>query len=339
MANAYTELVRHSGNQNLFRAIEMSVLASEVSRPLHFHAEGIRGTGKTTIIKAARAILPPIERIYNCRYNCHPLYPHCFEHYWLDQDEVAAIGVEQIPMPFIEISHTDRVLPDIILQAHRGIIFINEINRLADKLPDLTELLLAVMEDGHVQIQSTGLPLMQVPVQVSVWAASNLQEQPGALEQVCRRLADSFDLVVRMGNPVETDVVQYVLEQSQSFRANPRRIVNFDPLAEKWQQQQRFQGLGAKFEQVRMSEEIKNIIASIYLGFGMTNLRIVESMELSCRAYAALQNRNKVIIDDLTAIVPLVLAHRVEVARLSKILNFLDCAHFVHSVPTLPPTL
>lgn len=58
MVKAYTELLRHSGNQNLFRAIEMSVLANEVNRPLHIHAEGLLGTGKTTVMRAARDFLP-----------------------------------------------------------------------------------------------------------------------------------------------------------------------------------------------------------------------------------------------------------------------------------------
>ncbi|MCL4424542.1 MAG: magnesium chelatase, partial [Firmicutes bacterium] len=48
---SYQELVRHEGNDWLFRAIEMSVLATQNGFPLHLHAEGLRGTGKTTIIR------------------------------------------------------------------------------------------------------------------------------------------------------------------------------------------------------------------------------------------------------------------------------------------------
>ena len=362
MVKAYTELICHSGNQSLFRAIEMSVLAIEVNRPLHIHAEGLRGTGKTTVMRAARDLLPPIERIRGCRYNCDPRYPHCPEHFYLTEDEIAAIGMEIVPMPFLEISHSAKIgtvvgsidlakltdamhpsasiLPGTIPQAHRGIIFVDEINRLADTSPDLTDVLLDVMgtKPGRIQIEESGLPIVQLPVQVSVWAASNPDEEPGPLEHIRRQLSDRFDLVVRMGRPSETDAIHHILQQSQTYRNEPRRIICVDPMLEARQQQQRFQALGTVFDQVRMSTEIKNIIANIYLEFGLESLRAVEGMELCSRVYAALQNRQQVVIEDLMVTVPLVLAHRVDLVTLENILKYLDSMHFARSVPTVPPS-
>ena len=76
----------------------------------------------------------------------------------LDETELAEIGTEWIPMPFLEISHSAKVatvvggidleklvnrahpeaalLPGTLAQAHRGIVFIDEINRLADTSPN-----------------------------------------------------------------------------------------------------------------------------------------------------------------------------------------------------------
>lgn len=357
---AYTELIRHGGNQRLFRAIEMSVLAMQVDRPLHIHAEGLRGTGKTTILRAARGLLPPMQRIRGCRYNCHPLQPHCPDHFHLSDEEIEAIGIEQVPRPFLEISHTAKIaaivgsinsakptdprcptagiLPGAIPQAHRGIIFVDEINRVADKSPGLADVLLDVMstKPGRVQIEESGFPTVQVPVQVSVWAASNPDEEPGPLEHVRRQLSDCFDMVIRLGRPTELDVVQQVLRQSQVYRVNPHQVICADPVVELRQQQQKFRAVSVIFDQVRMSEEIKNLIANIYLDNGLESLRTVEAMELGSRVNAALHNRKQVHIEDLKAIVPLVLAHRVDLATLENVLKYLDHVHFSASTPTVP---
>ena len=151
----------------------MSIVSTIAGEPLHIHAEGLRGTGKTTIMRKAQDILPTITRIKGCIYNCDPAEPHCPHHRELSAQEIADLGVEEIPMPFLEISHsakvgtvagsidlaklTDgsnpeaRLLPGLIPQAHRGIIFIDEINRLADTAPEITDILLDLMgtKPGH----------------------------------------------------------------------------------------------------------------------------------------------------------------------------------------------
>jgi magnesium chelatase subunit I len=142
-----------------------------------------------------------------------------------------------------------------------------------------------------------------------------------------------------MGRPTEMDVIQNILQQSQTYRDNPRKIICSDPVTEAWEQQQQFRILSTVFDQVRMSNEIKNIIATIYLDFGLESLRAVEGMELCSRTHAALHNRSQVLIEDLMATVPLVLAHRVDLTTLENILKYLDFAHFNQSIPTMPPTM
>ena len=100
----YNQLIKHSGNAALFDFIELSILGTLVAQPLHLHAEGLRGTGKATIIRASREILPKIKRIKGCDYNCDPNNPHCPEHKNLTKQEILEIGIEQIDMPFLEIS-------------------------------------------------------------------------------------------------------------------------------------------------------------------------------------------------------------------------------------------
>ncbi|HEY8488546.1 MAG TPA: AAA family ATPase [Thermaerobacter sp.] len=231
----YATLIRHEGNRHLFEAVEMSIIAQLWGEPLHLHAEGVRGTGKTTILRAARRILPRIERIRGCPYNCDPQAPHCPLHAHWTPDQIAAHGTEWIPMPFREISPSAKVgtvtgsldlarltdatrpeaalLPGTLAQAHRGIVLVDEINRLADVAPELADCLLDVMgtKPGRLQIEETGLPPVEIPVRVAVWAASNPDEEPGPLEEIRRQLSDRFDLVLDVRRPGEPWLVKRIL--------------------------------------------------------------------------------------------------------------------------------
>ena len=238
MHKSYYRLIKHPENEVLFHAVELSILAASSPTPLHLHAEGLRGTGKTSILRAAREIMPEITRISGCIYNCDPGSPHCPLHRDLNSEELAAIGTETIAMPYLEISHsakiatvvgsidlnrlTDRtgpeaaLLPGILAQAHRGIVLVDEINRLADTSPEIADVLLDVMgtKPGRLQIEETGLPRVELPLKVTVWAASNPDEDPGPLDGIRRQLSDRFDICVGVKRPSEISTLANVLALS-----------------------------------------------------------------------------------------------------------------------------
>ncbi|MCX7780443.1 MAG: magnesium chelatase, partial [Negativicutes bacterium] len=332
---SYFELIRHSGNQNLFRAVEMSVAALQSGYPFHIHVEGLRGTGKTTIMRAAKEILPPIVRIAGCLYNCHPANPHCPEHKTLTPAQIAAIGTETVPCPFLEISHAAKLgtvvgsidlgkltnplepiaamLPGTIPQANRGIIFIDEINRLADTAPELADVLLDVMgtKPGKIQIEETGLPTVTMPVNVTVWAASNPDEDPGGLTQIRRQLSDRFDAVIAMGRPNEYQAVTCILDQR---RTGGKQALS-TPVA--WQ-------LPLYLDAIQSDERIMTLLASIYIDFGLESLRGIEALATGARLNALLEGRNSVTSADLISVIPLTLGHRTDSGTITNILRYLE---------------
>ncbi|MEG6585591.1 magnesium chelatase [Dendrosporobacter sp. 1207_IL3150] len=333
---SYYQLVRHDGNQELFRTVEMSIIALASGHPFHIHAEGLRGTGKTTIMRAVKEILPPIVRIKNCIYNCHPANPHCPEHRELLPDKIAAIGTEIVPCPFMEISHsakigtvvgsidlgklTDRVqptaalLPGTIPQAHRGIIFVDEINRLADTSPELADVLLDVMgtKPGRIQVEETGIPKVELPINVAVWAASNPDEDPGPLVQVRKQLSDRFDLGVSMGRPSAYSDIMAILER----RSKQIHIAN------------KHIEIPGSINTVSMDERIKGALASIYVDYGIESLRAIEGMETASGLVALMEGRKLAQMSDLIKVVPLVLGHRTDKANIANILRYLESLNF-----------
>ncbi len=344
-------LERYEGNEALFNLVMMSIVSTYAGEPLHIHAEGLRGTGKTTIMRSARGILPSIERIKGCIYNCDPYYPHCPQHRYLSQEEIEAIGTEMIPMPFLEISHsakvgtvagsidlarlTDpskpeaRLLPGLIPQAHRGILFIDEINRLADTSPEITDILLDVMgnKPGHLQIEEAGLPAVEITVNLSVWAASNPDEDPGPLEEIRRQLSDRFDMVCYMGRPHSVDILANMLAENAHQKKvrlyKQRRVVQVDENKNEEYRNQIIQW-AEQYDKTELPEFLRNFIARLYIKHNLESIRAIEAMQQGAILRCLIKNRDKVQIGDVTETIPLVLKHRVDGDTLVRIINDLD---------------
>jgi len=331
----YNDLVRHSGNADLFQAIEMSLLALANDYPFHVHAEGLRGTGKTTIMRAAGKLLPPITRVKGCMYNCDPQKPHCPQHRYLSPIEISTIGCELVSRPFLEISHSAKIgtvtgsidlekltdknqpaaalLPGTVPQAHRGIIFIDEINRLADTSPELADILLDVMgtKPGRIQVEETGLPMIEMPVQVTVWAASNPDEDPGSLMQIRKQLSDRFDMIVNMGRPTELNSIMSVLSLQHQSDLSPKDGAPIHSFT-------------GDISSVRVDDKIRTLLATIYLDFGLESLRALEAMETAAVLSACFAGRQAINIHDVIKVVPLTLAHRVDNVTMTNILKYLN---------------
>ncbi|SHG80133.1 magnesium chelatase subunit I [Thermosyntropha lipolytica DSM 11003] len=347
----FYRLERYDGNAALFDMVLMSIVSTYAGEPLHIHAEGLRGTGKTTIMRAAKDILPNITRIKGCIYNCDPENPHCPEHRNMTKEEIMRIGTEEIPMPFLEISHsakvgtvagsidlsqlTDRLhpearlLPGLIPQAHRGIIFVDEINRLADTSPEITDILLDVMgnKPGHIQIEEAGLPVVDITVNVSVWAASNPDEEPGPLEEIRRQLSDRFDMVCYMGRPNSVDILANILRENSHCGKLNKSFRKTDPEYDRQQNDKYRQNIikwAQTYMQTDLPDFLRNFIARLYIKHNLESIRAIEAMQQGAVLHSIIKGRNTPIVNDVTYMIPLVLKHRIDGDALVRLMNEVD---------------
>jgi len=329
--------IRHQGNDSLFLALEMSLICTAAGIPLHVHAEGLRGTGKTTVMRWARLMAPDITRIKQCVYQCRPDLPHCPNH--SDSCSSGTIETESVPMPFIEIGHgaklgtilgsvdlarlTDphnpkaALLPGAIPMANRGVVFIDEINRLAETAPEITDVLLSVMgtKPGKIKIEEVGLEPWEIQVSSSVWATSNPDEDPGPLEEIRRQLSDRFDMVVPVHRPSDPLVVQELLLGKYQNASESGR----DPKISGSIQQK-----ASSLREVTVPRPIIDYMANLYVEYNIESLRAIESLELTARCFAAMRGKQQVSFDEISTVMPLVLRHRTEPIVLSEILKDLE---------------
>lgn len=353
--------MRHPGSEPLHLALELSVLAAARGHPLHVHVEGLRGTGKTTIIRAAARLLPHIVRIAGCPYNCDPARPHCPLHRELAPSALRALPTEAVPAPFLEISPSAKIgtvvgsvdlarltdadrpqaalLPGTLARAHRGVVFVDEINRLADASPELADALLDVMgtKPGRLQIEEAGLPQIVLECRATIWAASNPDEEPGPLCDIRRQLADRFDVSAAMRRPAEPPAVLAVLAAATlrpesslpgaaAAVAEPEEgeaglgLVRPDPTARLRQDL----AAAAVRPAPGLPPALGERLARAYCDFQVESLRAVQAWQAAARLRALRAGRAEADLEDCRSVAPLVLRHRLETEELARLLGQLD---------------
>jgi len=201
------------GQDELKRALLLCVVDPTIGGVMIM---GHRGTGKSTAVRALAALLPPIERVESCPYNCDPKRPapdcpHCAKRPKSQlKAVVGAVPVVDLPLGATE----DRVVgsldveraltegvqafaPGLLAGANRGFLYIDEVNLLEDHLVDL---LLDVAASGVNIVEREGISLKH-PAQFVLVGSGNPEE--GDLRP---QLLDRFGLHARIATI--TDVAQ-----------------------------------------------------------------------------------------------------------------------------------
>lgn len=165
---------------------------------------GRRGTGKSTAVRALADLLPPLTGVVDCPYFCDPSADR-----WLcERCRTRLMHAERLPLlqrsvPLVTLplnASEDRVAgsfdlalalergerqfaPGLLAQANRGILYIDEINLLADHLVDL---LLDAAALGIHHVEREGLSLSH-PARFMLVGTMNPEEgqlRPQLLERI-----------------------------------------------------------------------------------------------------------------------------------------------------------
>ena len=283
---------------------------------------GGRGTGKSVLARGLHALLPPIDIIDQEAAGLSRL-PGCN----LDPEETQNFDEHQqapptkvIPAPFIQIPlgvSEDRLVgavdvtaslasgsavfqPGLLAEAHRGVLYVDELNLLDE---GIINLLLASVGSGENQVEREGLSLSH-PCRPLLIATYNPEE--GAIRD---HLLDRFAIVLSANQVLSTQqrvqITETVLSHGQCSRSfSDQWSEETDALAT--------QLLIARqwLPDVQISTEQIEYLVNEAIRGGVEGHRSELYAVRAAKAHAALSGRDKVDADDLQVAVMLVIVPR-----------------------------
>lgn len=279
---------------------------------------GEKGTAKSTMARALAALLPEIAVSTGCPFSCDPqeqaLCPHCS----LKNMQETASTLQRAAFVNLPLNATEDRLaggidfsrslaagkmvfaPGLLARAHRGLLYVDEVNLLDDHLVDL---ILDAAAGGENRVEREGISFVH-PARFALVGSMNPEE--GELRP---QLLDRFGLCVDVRSESEPEERVLLMERREAFDADPSAFIRRyqeenDILAE---QIRRGRELLAR---VRIPATLRRFIGELCRRNNVAGHRADLTLEQATCALAALEGREKVRVADIERLAPLVLLHR-----------------------------
>ena len=302
------------GQEELKLALLLNAVSPEVGGVL---VRGEKGTAKSTAVRALARLLPPIKVVVGCPYSCDPeaLGPGCPA-----GPHPESAPWEWRPVRLVELpvgASTDRLTgtldieralgagekafePGLLATAHRGILYVDEVNLLSDHLVDL---LLDVAAMGVNYVEREGVSVRHASRFILV---GTMNPEEGELRP---QLLDRFGVTVEVsGNDDASERVE-IVRRRLGYEADP------EGFTESWADDDRELARGVQEARMRLdatqlSEETLHKIAELCTRLGVDGLRGDLVTAKAARALAAWEGRDVVATYDVRRAALLALSHR-----------------------------
>lgn len=270
---------------------------------------GDRGTAKSTAVRALARVLPPLGAVEGCSFRCDAPCEH-----------VPGAPVVEAPVPVVDVplsADIDRLCgaldlelalargvrafqPGLVALAHRGFLYIDEVNLLEDHLVDS---LLDVSASGENIVEREGLSIRH-PSRFVLVGSGNPEE--GELRP---QLLDRFGLYTRVRTAGEVKDRVEILKRRHAFGQDPKAFLT------SWAPREaRLRARIARAQRllpsVRIPDPVMEKAASLCLRLSLDGHRGELTLIRAASAQAALSGRKTVGAQDLAITAPLALAHR-----------------------------
>ncbi|MGD9485161.1 putative cobaltochelatase [Streptomyces sp. TRM70308] len=277
---------------------------------------GEKGTAKSTAVRALAALLPELEVVRGCRFSCDPAAP---DPACPDGPHEADTG-QRRPARMVELpvgASEDRLVgaldieralaegvkafePGLLADAHRGVLYVDEVNLLHDHLVDL---LLDAAAMGASYVEREGVSVRHAARFLLV---GTMNPEEGELRP---QLLDRFGLTVEVAASRETEERVEVVRRRLAYDADPAAFAA-RWAAEERALRERVAAARALLPHVVLGDAALRQIAATCAAFEVDGMRADIVMARTATALAAWANRTDVLAEDVRQAALLALPHR-----------------------------
>ncbi|SDI76701.1 protoporphyrin IX magnesium-chelatase [Actinokineospora alba] len=277
---------------------------------------GEKGTAKSTIVRALAALLPEASVVAGCRFSCDPERPdpHCPDGPHTDFDDdtrparlvelpVGATEDRLIGSLDLERALTEGVRayqPGLLAAAHRGVLYVDEVNLLHDHLVDL---LLDAAAMGRAHVEREGVSVSHA---ASFLLVGTMNPEEGELRP---QLLDRFGLTVEVRASRDVPTRTEVIRRRLAFEADPAGF------AERWSDADaelatRIVAARKALPEVSLPDSELRRIAAVCAAFDVDGMRADLVLARTAVAHAAWRGAERVEESDVEVAARLALPHR-----------------------------
>ncbi|MGP8331199.1 MAG: magnesium chelatase subunit D family protein [Methanosarcinaceae archaeon] len=306
------------GQEQMKKALILNAINPRIGGVL---IRGEKGTAKSTAVRALAEILPDIEVVSGCPFNCNPanmgeMCDICYEHS-VNGEKIESVmrrtRVIDLPLGCTEdrvvgtlniekaIKEGIRALdPGILAAANRGILYIDEINLLDDHVADV---LLDAAAMGVNIVEREGVSVGH-PARFILVGTMNPEE--GELRP---QLLDRFGLQSTVESISDVNARVEIVKIAENFEndANSCKKEFKDRQVELNKKIIKAKSL---LPEVTISDELLRTTAKMCIELGVKTHRAEIVITRTAKTIAAFDDRTEVTLDDIKEAMELALPHR-----------------------------
>jgi magnesium chelatase subunit D len=303
------------GQEKLKKALILNAINPSIGGVL---IRGEKGTAKSTAVRSLAALLPEIRVIAGCPFSCDPDNPSEWCERCKSLNPPLPVISRRIPVVTLPLNATeDRVVgsidfekairsgerhfhPGVLARAHRGILYIDEVNLLDDYIADL---ILDAAASGVNRVEREGISFSH-PARFILVGTMNPEEG-----DIRPQLLDRFGLCVEVSGEEDLERRVELMVRREEFDNDPE---GFSKRFESDNQSIAWSILAARelLPKVKIADHLRKFISDLSVENNVAGHRADIVMEQAAKALAAFNRRLHVTIQDIKEVAPMVLIHR-----------------------------
>lgn len=302
------------GMADLRLALALSSVSPAIGGVL---VRGEKGTAKSTMVRALAGLLPKVDVVDGCRFSCDPFAPDAT---CPDGPHPDTAVHHRRPARLVELpvgAAEDRVVgslnleralgegitdyqPGLLAAAHRGLLYVDEVNLLHDHLVDV---LLDAAAMGRATVEREGVSVSHAARFVLI---GTMNPEEGELRP---QLLDRFGLTVEVATSRDPLERAEVIRRRLAYEADP------DTFADSYAHEEialaaRIEAAQRLLPAVRLPDEALVRIAEVCASFEVDGMRADIVTARTAVAHAAWAGREEVRTEDIRVAARLALPHR-----------------------------